>query len=330
MSNSNFTKHATVEDTARQQLIYIDEPTVNIKGTRLSREVTLYWLNGLRGGGIDYATTVDSGNSLTLHLAPGALWIRNAQINPAHLQLTSIGDGGAVVNTLGTEVALVFQRPVLYTNNQPLIRTQTRSFRIQGTGFPDPMYRTAVKFSPPLREGVDYTIAISIPGSEIDVYLMHGKAWRPDAGPLFVTAINTRGDGGGWIELPGSGVYVADIIDDRGTTTVSTTALAGFATVFLLVVGVTVYACTMLNKYHRGLVALTEREFEMSQRRPMAISATDVMLCADEEVGHDDETGGGGDAHTEGRSNEHGGGFVAEAAHSLLNDSGDASVPAEP
>ena len=39
-------------------------------------------------------------------------------------------------------------------------------------------------------------------------------SWRKDKGPLIVEAINTRGDDAGWVQLPGDGVHVADIVDD--------------------------------------------------------------------------------------------------------------------
>ena len=39
-------------------------------------------------------------------------------------------------------------------------------------------------------------------------------SWRKDKGPLIVKAINTRGDDDGWVQLPGGGVHVADVVDD--------------------------------------------------------------------------------------------------------------------
>ena len=112
------------------------------------------------------------------------------------------------------------------------------------------------------------------------------------AGPLFVTAINTRGDRDGWINLPGEGVFVAEITDDNSGSLNSWSSTVQFISGIILVLALSAALMTyavvnLCFKRHQG-VALNEREFELTRRVPMPVSATQVMLCPDDD---DDATG---------------------------------------
>lgn len=95
-----------------------------------------------------------------------------------------------------------------------LFRTHSHELHIKGAGFPEDE-EVQLKFSPPLEEGTDYSVEV-ISRTELEVTLNDGKAWSQSAGALQVTAINTRGDSSGWIQLPGeNGVHIAQVVDDE-------------------------------------------------------------------------------------------------------------------
>ena len=105
-------------------------------------------------------------------------------------------------------------------------------------GFTRSLAETKIIFEPPLTEGTDYSLRV-VTRTDLEITLLDGKryvayltlspcamlsnpsrhspsepSWRKDKGPLIVKAINTRGDDDGWVQLPGDGVHVADVVDD--------------------------------------------------------------------------------------------------------------------
>ncbi len=110
----------------------------------------------------------------------------------------------------------VFERPQVFSSNTKIYKSYSRGLHIRGAGFPELPSKPQLRFSPSLVEGTDYNIEV-IDRTELEVTLLDGRSWRSDSGPLLVTAINTRGDESGWVTLPGEGIHVAEIAEDRGT-----------------------------------------------------------------------------------------------------------------
>lgn len=214
-----------VDGTAAAQLVYADEPNIVIYGDGFNPAGNnLRFSNGILGKGINYTTVSTFENSISIRLTQGSLWRKNFDNLPGPLTLLAInaGQGFLAVGSVGhrCDIATVFERPRVFPTDTKLFRTQTRELHIYGTGFPVPTshlapspYKTQLKFSPPLNEGVDYQVKV-INRFDLQVVLLEGRAWRSDAGPLMVTHVNTRGDDAGWVVLPGDGVRVANVEED--------------------------------------------------------------------------------------------------------------------
>lgn len=211
-----------VLDTADTQLIYNDESSIIIKGTGFSPVGNLLrWANGLLGNDVNYTTPINTETQLTLRLSPGSHWRKNFDNLPGTLTLLAVDAGGGFVavgptnSGKGRDIATVFERPAVFSGNPKLFRTQAHEVHVAGTGFPDlnSGFKVQLRFNPPLVVDVDYTIRV-ISRTEMELTLIDGRAWRPDAGSLLVTHINTRGDEAGWVTLPGQGVHIADVKDD--------------------------------------------------------------------------------------------------------------------
>jgi hypothetical protein len=214
----------TVETTAAEQQIYIDQPTITIRGTGFNPlGNTLRFSNGILGKGVNYTTIAVTENSITLRLVPGSHWRKNVENLPGYLTLLAVnaGEGYVAVGPTnaakGRDVATVFERPNVYSSNTKLYRTHSHELHIRGAGFTKQISKTQLKFDPPLTEGVDYSITVE-DRTELIVTLLDGKAWRSDDGALTVTAINSRDDEAGWVSVGGEGgIHVAEIIDDLDT-----------------------------------------------------------------------------------------------------------------
>ena len=104
------------------------------------------------------------------------------------------------------------ERPNIHVGDVKIYRTQSHAFHIKGDGFIALMFsKVQLKFSPPLTEGVDYTVYV-VDRTDLEISLIDKRQWRAEPGPLIVTAINTRNDDAGWIFL---NVQVALVIDDE-------------------------------------------------------------------------------------------------------------------
>jgi hypothetical protein len=212
-----------VDRTAYTQLLYTDDPQLIISGEGFNVVGnTLRFSNGLLGQNINYTTTATTANSITLRLVPGSFWETNVQHLPGPLTVLAVdaGQGFVPVGPMnsgdGCDIATVFERPVVHAANEMLFRTHSHALRITGSGYPVPPspYKPQLRFEPPLTEEVDYRVHV-LGTDSIVVLLTEGRAWRADPGPLTVTHINTRGDTGGWVQLPGNGVHVAEIVADQ-------------------------------------------------------------------------------------------------------------------
>jgi hypothetical protein len=214
----------TVETTAAEQQIYIDQPTITIRGTGFNPlGNTLRFSNGILGKGVNYTTIAVTENSITLRLVPGSHWRKNVENLPGYLTLLAVnaGEGYVAVGPTNAakerDVATVFERPSVYSSKTKLYRTHSHELYIRGVGFTKQISKTQLKFDPPLTEGVDYSITVT-DRTELVVTLLDGKAWRSDDGALTVTAINSRDDEAGWVSVGGEGgIHVAEIIDDLDT-----------------------------------------------------------------------------------------------------------------
>jgi len=209
-----------VETTAPGQVIYHDDPDITITGSGFNPDgVTLRFTNGILGNNVNYTTTAISETSVSLRLVPGSLWRKNVENLPGYLTLLAVNAGSGFVAVgptnaaKGRDVATVFERPSIYSSNTKIYRSHSHEIHIRGGGFTKVLRKPQLQFTPPLTEGVDYTINV-FDRTDMELTLLDGKAWRPDPGPLIISAINTRGDAGGWVKLPGDGIHVAEVIED--------------------------------------------------------------------------------------------------------------------
>jgi hypothetical protein len=125
---------------------------------------------------------------------------------------------GPINSGKGKDVAMVFERPVIFSDNKKIYRTHSHELHVKGAGFPTSVASVQLKFDPPLVEETDYRVRV-IDRDELELTLLDGRSWRDTAGPLQITAINGRGDENGWVTLPGGGVHIADVADDIDAST---------------------------------------------------------------------------------------------------------------
>jgi hypothetical protein len=210
----------SAKTTEADQAIYHDDGTVTIQGQGFNPyETTLRFSNGLLGKGVNYTIGQISETSLTLRLTPGSLWRKNVENLPGYLTLLAVNAGAGFVAVgpmnaaKGVDVARVFERPNVFSSFTKLFRTHSHELHIRGVGFPLVMSTPQLKFDPPLQEGKDYTIRV-VDRTDMEITLKDGREWASRPTDLIVTDINTRGDAGGWIKLPGNGIHVAQIVED--------------------------------------------------------------------------------------------------------------------
>lgn len=217
----------TVEPTVNEQLVYADEPDITISGNGFNQVGNLLrFANGLLGNNVNYTTISTTENKIKLRLTPGSHWRKNMENLPGALTLVAVNAGagfvavGPINSAKGRDVAMVFERPEVHSDQKKIYRRHSHELHIIGQGFPalETGYKVQLKFQPALVENVDYTMRV-VDRTELELTLLDGRAWRPDAGSLMVTHINTRGDGAGWVDLPGAGVHVAEVVEDIDAAT---------------------------------------------------------------------------------------------------------------
>jgi hypothetical protein len=219
----NHAYHAvSVANTADKQLLYHDEPNLYIKGSGFNEVGNLLrWANNLLGNNVNYTTISQSEDTINLRLVPGSFWRKNVANLPGSLTLVAVNAGAGFVavgptnSAKGRDIAMIFERPEVHSDQKKVYRTHSHELHITGVGFPEleTGHRAALKFSPPLIEDIDYTTRV-VSRTELELTLLDGRAWRSSPGGLMVTHINTRGDSDGWVDLPGDGVHVAEIVED--------------------------------------------------------------------------------------------------------------------
>lgn len=220
--SDNLPEHqVTVDSTFLDQVIYHDQSLITISGSGFNTlGNTLRFSNGILGRGVNYTVTKNTESTLTLQLTPGSFWRGNMDNLPGYLTLLAVNAGegfvavGPVNSAKGRDVATVFERPNVVSGNTKLYQTHTHELHIYGAGFTTTLANPQIKFSPALTEGVDYTIRV-VDRDDLEITLKDQKSWGP-IGPLIVQAINSRGDDSGWVTFPGSGVHVAEIVEDIG------------------------------------------------------------------------------------------------------------------
>jgi len=212
----------TVQSTMETQVLYSDEANLVISGTGFN-EIgnAMRWANGLLGNNVNYTTVSTTPESITIRLVPGSLWRKNNAHLPGALTLIAVNAGAGYVAVgptnaaKGRDVAMIFQRPEIHSDQKKIYRTHSHEFHISGEGFPEleTGHKPMLRFKPELTEGVDYTLRV-VDRTELEMTLLDNRAWRPNSGPLIVTHVNTKGGEGGWIDLPGVGVHVAEVVED--------------------------------------------------------------------------------------------------------------------
>ncbi|KAJ1427341.1 hypothetical protein B484DRAFT_450320 [Ochromonadaceae sp. CCMP2298] len=219
----NHDLHAvTVQTTADSQLLYSDETDLRLTGVGFNPiGNALRWANGLVGNNVNYTTVSTSESSITLRLVPGSMWRKNMENLPGALTLIAVNAGAGYVAVgptnaaKGRDVATIFERPEIHSDQKKIYRTHSHEFHISGKGFPEleTGHKPMLRFSPELTDGVDYTVRV-VDRTELEMTLLDNRAWSGYPGALIVTHVNTRGDEGGWIQLPGEGVHVAEVVED--------------------------------------------------------------------------------------------------------------------
>jgi hypothetical protein len=217
----NMDEHlVSVTDTADTQLIYSDQPDLIIKGSNFNAAGNLLrFSNGLLGNDVNYTTVSTTESTIKLRLSGQSHWRKNFDNLPGTLTLLAVNAGGGFVavgpinSGKGCDVATVFERPTVLTNPIKIFRTHSHELHIRGSGFPDALsgFKPQFRFSTPLTETLDYMVKV-ISRTEVELTLNDDTAWRKDAGPLVVTAINTRGDTAGWVDV--DNVKVAQVVED--------------------------------------------------------------------------------------------------------------------
>lgn len=216
-------EHA-VKITASTKRIYFDEPDLTIRGTGFN-EIgnTLRFTNGILGNNVNYTTISTDSENIKLRLTPGSFWRKNVDNLPGALTVLAVNSGegfiaaGPINSQKGMDVAMIFERPNVFSNIKKIFRTHSHELHVRGAGFPTSIADIQLRFDPPLKENEDYVVEV-LERNELQLTLLDGKAWRPDAGPLVVSAINSLGDEHGWVSLPGDGVHIAEVIKDIGST----------------------------------------------------------------------------------------------------------------
>lgn len=183
----------TVQDTDEQQLLYADDQLLMISGSGFNpvgntfrfsngeysgRKIPHVSCNlplsqfishtGLLGNGVNFTVSSTSETSVSLRLAPGSLWRKNFENLPGPLTLLAVNAGQGFVAVgptnagKGRDVAMIFERPQVYSDNKHIFRTHSHELHIRGTGFPlsNTEYRPKLKFNPPLVENVDYILKV--------------------------------------------------------------------------------------------------------------------------------------------------------------------------
>lgn len=210
----------SASNTADEQVIYHDTPSLKIKGSGFVEGSTqVRFDNGLLGKGVNYTIMSTAEDQLNLMLTPGSFWRKNVVNLPGYLTVVAVNVGGGFVNVgpinalKGQDVAKVFERPQVFSGVTRLYRTHTHELHIQGVGFPKVWVFPQLEFNLPLIANKDYTVSVES-RTELIVTLMDGREWGNSGAELKVTRINTRGDSAGWVTLSGDGVHVAQIVDD--------------------------------------------------------------------------------------------------------------------
>lgn len=214
----NLDQHKVAIETENKRL-YADEADLTIKGTGFNTIGNiLRWSNGLLGNNVNYTTVSTSATEISIRLKEGSSWRKNPENLPGALTLLAVdaGEGFVAVGPLnsgkGKDVAMVFERPQVFSDSKKIFRTHSHVIHIKGLGFPTSIADVKLTFSPPLVENTDYIVRV-VDRTELEVTLLDSRAWRSDAGNLAVTAINVRGDDAGLVAL-GGGVVVAEVIAD--------------------------------------------------------------------------------------------------------------------
>lgn len=217
----NLDAHAVrVDATVDTQNLYADDPTLVISGSNFN-EIgnNLRFSNGILGNNVNYTTVSTTDEKITVRLVPGSLWRKNFENLPGALTLLAVntGEGFVAVGPTnagkGRDVAMIYERPAIFSDNKKIFRTHSHEFHIKGSGFPMTFSKVQLKFSPALERDIDYTVRV-VDRTDMEVTLLDKRQWRAEPGPLIVTAINARVDEAGWITLPGDGIHVAEVVED--------------------------------------------------------------------------------------------------------------------
>lgn len=198
--------------------IYHDAPLLTITGSGFMARNDSFVFADSDFNPWFYTINATSESTHALALSGSRSWRRDV---PTPLTLLSVkADAGYApvgpANSFGCEVAMVFKRPSVRARWQHEVtrRTATPKLEIRGEGFPPvhSNFTAALKFDPPLIEGLDYYV--SNKWVFMELVLLPNRAWRHEPGELRVTHINTLGTEDGWVAVPNGGVCVSIVLSD--------------------------------------------------------------------------------------------------------------------
>eukprot|EP01040_Poterioochromonas_malhamensis_P013635 gene13635-15022_t len=208
-----------VLDTSGSQVIYNEEEFVIISGGGFNPEGTeIEFLDefDLRTN-VNYSIESVSKTEIRVKRLSGSSWLHfrpgsGDYLQPLIVHTVDRGVGAIRVGNPGMKgksIAKVLEQPGIDPSNTKIYMNLTSELRVQGRGFPSrgSGFLPQLRLSPPLIEGLDYNLGL-YSDQRIKLTLRPNRVFRKDAGPLIVTAINTKGDDKGWISLGENGIQI--------------------------------------------------------------------------------------------------------------------------
>lgn len=276
--------------------MYNDAPSIIITGVVADATGQfLRWSNTALDSHVEYVVNATA-RVIEVHKYAGIPWMESGQTLPAVLSVAAVkeygltGDEDGTFTQVDVPIAIVFEALAVFASSTTLSAMQSEELHIKGTGFPTSPdeYSIALEFSPPLEEGVDYTVRLS---SRTDLYIVlnEGHSWRASPGTLLVTAVNTLGTEDGWLAQgeEGAGVCVALVqrnpVSMHGAASSPLMKAAEGVFVFAILVPIVVCTfCTVSAAFRRietvTPTGLNETEFELTRAKPMSVTAADMIM----------------------------------------------------
>jgi len=193
--------------------LYQSTPKLSIWGEDFQQSTILRFKSGLQKNTNYTQKFSDLGKNkmrLDLELKKGSKWRAQKGQIIAMSMVKEEGNAALPLNAgKGIVVAEVLEDPVVTESKANLDRTHGDTLMIKGSGFSrSELGATKLTFDPELEMGYDYDLSVK-DTKTLQLTLKTGRAWRPDAGPLKVTKVDS---GAGDFSV--DDVIVATVQDD--------------------------------------------------------------------------------------------------------------------